>query len=553
MLKTKFKFSLALLATAATALSGCGKKQEETEVEVPGPVSFWSCFGGAYTNVLDTVVSDISSSLELEINHTSKGDYDETKRAMDAAIALGPDYYPDIAQGYPDHFATYLSSDVLKPLDSYFTDAEIADYYSEYMNENKFYDNNGKKAKEHIYGIPFNKSTELLGYNGVFVDYCATKDPSLANIPASWDDWAVQGPKYNTIFKDLMKQEYTQDNKKLYHPGAMVFGKQNAEGKASEFEVFKWDDTQPETTTNDAQEVVLTSDTSKVLLLDFRNVDPNESILMSWDATDNAFITLVRQWKAQYTELPSSENKKIAKKRVGNVLFNSSENQSKVIDCLEFFHGLNKQKIFGIPKNLGGSYSSEAFALCKCMFMICSSGGLSYNTANWRHRFRVAPIPYKYADMKTVISQGANICMTNKKNYTNASKVIKAITTSEFQAQWCLETGYYPCSKSAVNTDAYQNFLKETTYFPDASATRIAYREGSKLNSDHYMSETEGWVKFVDPAFKGSSVLRQTVKGVLESVFSIGTAGVRDSIKTTLNSIETVPAITGETTIKFVH
>jgi ABC-type glycerol-3-phosphate transport system substrate-binding protein len=185
--------------------------------------------------------------------------------------------------------------------------------------------------------------------------------------------------------------------------------------------------------------------------------------------------------------------------------------------------------------------------------MICSSGGLSYNTANWKHRFRVAPIPYKYADNKTVISQGANICMTNKKNYTNASKVIKALTSGEFQAAWCLETGYYPCSKSAVATEAYQNFLKETTAYPDASATRIAYREGSKLNSDHYMSETEGWVKFVDPAFKGSSILRTTVKGVLESVFSITGSNLRGSIKSTLDSIENVAAIQGETTIKFVH
>ena len=537
MLKTKFKFSLALLATAATALSGCGKK-EETETEIPGPVSFWSCFGGAYTNVLDGVVSDISSSLNLEIKHTSQGDYDETKRAMDAAIALGPDYYPDIAQGYPDHFATYLSSDVLKPLDNYFSDAELEDYYSEYMNENKFYDNNGKKAKEHVYGIPFNKSTELLGYNGVFVDYCSSKNPALGSIPATWDEWASKGPLYNSYFQGLM--------------GKYVFGVQDTDGKASEFEEYT-DEDLPETKKVD-NEIYLASN-DKPLLLDMSKVDPKTAILMSWDATDNAFITLVRQWKAQYTELPESENTKIAKKRVGNVMFNSSQHQSKVIDCLEFFHGLNKQKIFGIPKNLGGSYSSDAFALCRCMFMICSSGGLSYNTANWRHRFRVAPIPYKYADNKTVISQGANICMTNKKNYTNASNVIKALTTGEFQAAWCLETGYYPCSKSAVATEAYQNFLKETTPYPDASATRIAYREGSKLNSDHYMSETEGWVKFVDPAFKGSSVLRQTVKGVLESVFSIeatDSATIRASIKTQLGNVAKDPSITGESTIRFV-
>ena len=522
-MKAKFKFGLTMLAMSTCALTGCklgGNKNSSG-------VLFWSSFGGAYTTVLNGVVAGIKSETGIEIEHASQGSYDEINRNMISAIAVGD--YPNIAMGYPDHFATYLSSGILTPLDDYLSEADIADYYAEYMNENYFYDDGGANAQKKIYALPFNKSTELLGYNGVFVDYCATLDPELANIPTTWGAWEVQGPKYNTIFRGLM--------------GSKVYGVQAAIGKASDFVVLPGD-------TSTAPE-------GKKLLLDMSKVDPNTSCLMSWDATDNAFITLVRQWGAEYTNLPDSEKTKQAKKRIGQVMFNSAENQPKVVDMLKFFNKLNKAGLFGTPASLGGSYSSDAFAQAKVMFMICSSGGLSYNTAKWEHRFSVSPIPYKDADKKQVISQGANICMTNKGNYEDAVKVIKALTTGKFQTQWCLETGYYPCSKSALESADYQAFIKEDETLPAeqayASPTRVAYREGSRLNAEEYMGAGKGWVKFVDPAFKGSSDIRQVVKGVLASVFALAADAADSEYVAKLTELENAPTIKGQSTIKFIH
>ena len=527
-MKAKFKFGLAMLTVAASTVAGCSLKQNK---DFKG-VHFWSSFGGAYTTVLNGVVEKIHNATKIEIKHESQGSYDEINRNMISAIAVGD--YPNIAMGYPDHFATYLSSGILQPLDEYLTAEDIADYYPEYMNENRFYDDGGANAKERIYALPFNKSTELLGYNGVFVDYCATLDAELANVPRTWGEWVTQGPKYNTIFKGLM-------GKKLY-------GVQNYEGKASEFEVLAPDAEAP---------------TGKQLLLDMEKVDPKTSCLMSWDATDNAFITLVRQWGAQYTNLPESEKTRPAKKRVGEVLFNSSENQPKVVEMLKFFNRLNKAGIFGTPKALGGSYSSDAFAQAKVMFMICSSGGLSYNTAKWNHRFRVSPIPYFDATHKQVISQGANICLTNKGNFEDSVKVIKALTTGEFQTDWCLQTGYYPCSKSALESAAYQAFINEDQGLDTdekkaaaySSPTRVAYREGSRLNAEEYMGADKGWVKFVDPAFKGSSEMRSVVKGVFDSVFAITLENVEvdSQYVAKLAELENAPTIKGQSTIKFVH
>ena len=521
-MKAKFKIGLALLTVAASSIAGCSLRKKKGN---PNAVQFWSSFGGAYTTVLNGVVEGIQSATGIEIEHTSQNSYDTINSNMISAIAVGD--YPNIAMGYPDHFATYLSSGILTPLDQYLTEADIADYYSEYMNENYFWDDGGENAQKKIYALPFNKSTELLGYNGVFVDYCATLNPELANVPATWGEWEVKGPLYNTIFQGLM-------GKKLY-------GKQDAEGKASDFS--------------------LSEGAGLTCLLDMSQVDPNTSVLMSWDATDNAFITLTRQWGAEYTNLADSEKVKQAKRRIGDVMFNSSENQPKVISMLKYFNTLNKQKIFGTPASLGGSYSSDAFAQCKVMFMICSSGGLSYNTADWHHRFRVAPIPYLNANNKQVISQGANICLTDKGNFENSVAVIKALTTGKFQTQWCLETGYYPCSKSALESAEYQAFINEDKTLSAeeayASPVRVAYREGSRLNAEHYMLKNTDssldWKKFVDPAFKGSSELRQVVKGVLSSVFALAGDAADSAYAAKLNELEDAPTLKGQSTIRFVH
>ena len=477
-MKLRHSMGIALLAASTMAVTGCfGKKDSAT-------IQLWSSFGAAYTGALDTIVNQVAESTGVKIEHESKGGYPEIRREMISAIAAGD--YPNIATGYPDHFVSYLAADVLTPLDDMFSQAEIADFYDEYLEENKFYDNGGANAQQRLYGVPFNKSTELLGYNGVFVDYCATINPALAVLPKTWQEWSVKGLEYETILMDLV------NNKRV------VYGVQAENGKASGFSFV--------------------AEAGKKELLNFSNADPNQTLLMAWDSPENAFITLIKQWGARYTELPTDQAMKPANRRQGKVWFTSSEDKPKVVELLKFLRGLHKNKIFGVPGHLGGSYASSAFEQCRVMFMVCSSGGLSYNTTNWAHRFSVAPIPY-FDDgvgtvRKYVISQGANLCLTNKDGKEDAFKVLKALSSGEFQTKWCLETGYFPSSKSAAGSAEYQAFLNGTSY---ESATAVAYREGSKINSDYYINASQGWNKFVDPAFVGSAILREKLTGIIKA------------------------------------
>jgi ABC-type glycerol-3-phosphate transport system substrate-binding protein len=191
----------------------------------------------------------------------------------------------------------------------------------------------------------------------------------------------------------------------------------------------------------------------------------------------------------------------------------------------KFFRALNKAKVFATPGYLGDSYASGPFENYKVMFMICSSGGLSHNTTKANYNFSVKPVPY-YVDesvspavsRKFVISQGANICMTNSGDAKKAAKVLKALTTGDIQAEWCLQTGYFPGSTSAEKSSAYQKFLNSTD---TSNKLMKVYREAAKINSGTYTKSTEKWNNFVDPAFVGSAILREKLQGILKYAFDL--------------------------------
>lgn len=519
----KKSIALSLLAVTAGALASCGEGGEKT-------VQFWSSFGNTYQTALQSVVAHVSEKTGIDIQHESQGSYPGIYKNMNAMI--GPQAYPDIAMGYPDHFAHYIGSEILVPMEDRLTKELEEDFYEEYMEENWFVDSNGDK---HLYGIPFNKSTEVLGYNGTFVQYCADycennghsgdANWNLGVIPQTWQDWEKRGDNYMTVYKTLV--------------GNVLYGKRDNTGAAipGSFKIYSSSEA-PLNSTGD----LINDGEGREYLIDMREVKESEIRLISWDSTDNAFITLVRQWGAKYTELKEEQFEYEMDERVGDIMFASAAEKNKVIDCLSFFKKLQQKQIFNTPK--AGSFSSDAFATGSVMFMVCSSGGLSYNTKTPSYRFKIAPIPY-YDDgvnaRKIVISQGANICMTDAHaNRADSNwEVIKNLTTGEYQTEWCLKTGYYPCSKSAAESQEYQDFLTEAEpakiqEFADAhgmtyeerekevyaTQAKVAYREGSQVNSNVYMNKDTGWTKFVDDAFIGSAEIREVVKNALMYTFN---------------------------------
>lgn len=491
--------AVALFGAIAMAATACGKSGN-----YKAQFTMWTGFGSSYSMYLEKLTSYELDKNQIKVDLSSKGSYENLQKAINESIPTLD--YPTIANGYPDHFASYIRTQIQIPLNDYIDryNAEhgtdlLNDYFPDYMIENKTlaYKSDGSP---YIMGLPFNKSTELLGYNGFFVDY-AKQQKVIDKLPETWQEWATKG-------KDLRSLQ-------LQMCGKYLHGKKSTDGTASEMEL----------TTSAA------SPAGKVLLLDMSAVTNTNSRLMSWDASDNMFITVVRQWGSVYTTYTAEDAKQ--KNPHGYIEFANDTNKAKTVEALKFFDGLFGDKstqspdyttqIFGLPANFGGLFSSDAFKSNQVMFTVCSSGGLSYNTGG-DQRFKVAPIPYyddgKGTVNKYVISQGTNLALFDQGSAETLQKAFDCIvdfTTGELQAAWVVDTGYFPASKSATQCESYKQMINSTDY---DNPTVVAYRESNQVNDQEYMASGKGWTKFVDPGFVGSSTIRSTVGSVLSEVFN---------------------------------
>ena len=73
----------------------------------------------------------------------------------------------------------------------------------------------------------------------------------------------------------------------------------------------------------------------------------------------------------------------------------------------------------------------------------------------------------------------------------------------------------------SLNGQKYATLAEAEEAGAYTSPVRVAYREGSKLNDEEYMTTSKGWDKFVDPAFEGSAILRAAVKKIFEENYGL--------------------------------
>ena len=114
-----------------------------------------------------------------------------------------------------------------------------------------------------------------------------------------------------------------------------------------------------------------------------------------------------------------------------------------------------------------------------------------------------------------------------------------ALSTGEMQGEWAATTGYYPATKSAYNSEAYQNFLK--TNF-NREPLKRAYKESTDITANIYRYENEdvtlNWEQFVDPGFAGSSTIRDAVEPIVQNVISrTGSTTIESVVQAIVNNL----------------
>lgn len=503
----------AMALGAAAGLASCGGQKQSSLIDLSvdtrgEEITFWTGFGASITAKLESLLDQFEKDTGIHVIHEGKGGYDNLQKAINGSASSQT--YANVAVGYPDHFAGYVDSDILLRLDEFIeqdktipetrigsvTDKEDAestfyelpkfdlnDFYPSYLVENQSIEYK-EDGTGYTLGIPFNKSTEVMVYNKSFFDLQIVKDAGIV-IPATWDDVATQTDKIINFLagKDAFTKKVLASDGNFYDSAEAVAALNTDVAKTDEGYVR--------------------------VVLDLTKVTKDDFHPLSYDSQANFFITGMRQWGGVYTTVDKVT-------RRGSIHFHEGD---YAFNFLYEMNEIYKNGGLGIPSTWGEqSYCSTPFKNFKSVMNIGSSAGVS-NSLGAPAEFNVscAPIPYHVADRRAVISQGTNLGVFDVGTTAQkaaAWKLVKYLTQVK-NGDFAAMTGYFPACKTAAESETYQDFLAKPK--SDEDKLNVA---AARVNLDYY--DKDGWTKFVDPGFVGSSTIRTDVDTITGEVFYSG-------------------------------
>ena len=167
----KFKKILPL-AISLSLMAGCsGKKQSATptneeivtEIKNPVEITFWHAMNGDQEKSLQGLVD----------NFQNQSSYPDLQQKITATTA-SPKDLPTMTQAYPDWLLNAIDENLVLDLKPYIENETLKfDNYDDIVKG--FREASTLDGK--IYGIPFNKSTEVLWYNKTLFDKLNLKVP----------------------------------------------------------------------------------------------------------------------------------------------------------------------------------------------------------------------------------------------------------------------------------------------------------------------------------------------------------------------------------------
>ena len=235
---------------------------------------------------------------------------------------------------------------------------------------------------------------------------------------------------------------------------------------------------------------------------------------LGYDSDANLFITLCKQYNAPYTSASDEKHFQF-----------DNETSKEFLERLVDWVG----KGYLVTQSTNNdSYTSYLFTEERCIMSIGSTGGASYQdpgSTDGQAQFNVgvARIPQIDPEDPQAILQGPSVCIFKKENPQEVLAswlLVKYLTTdANFQGRYSEASGYMPVTKSAYNSDLYQEFLKE-----DGLTARTAKTCKQMVDDDAF---------YTSDAFFGSSKARERVEILMKSVLNGGDIGaaLRAAIK----------------------
>ena len=215
-MKNNFKLLsvMSMIGVMTLGVTGCSNVKKGSVVEPnvisisklkerytennPIQINFWTGFGKDITEGLDQIIADFEAEYPyIDIVHESKGGYSGLTKAINLAITTRK--YPQVALGYPDHFAQYIYNGIQCDLSGYINSSDpdlkidINDFNSDFLKENlELAYKNDDTSTPYIMGLPFNKSTEVMVYNKTLFDFYGL------TVPTTWDEVKTVAEQFQT-------------------------------------------------------------------------------------------------------------------------------------------------------------------------------------------------------------------------------------------------------------------------------------------------------------------------------------------------------------------
>lgn len=177
-MKNNFKLLsvMSMIGVMTLGVTGCSNVKKGSVVEPnvisisklkerytknnPIQINFWTGFGKDITEGLDQIIADFEAEYPyIDIVHESKGGYSGLTKAINLAITTRK--YPQVALGYPDHFAQYIYNGIQCDLSGYINSSDpdlkidINDFNSDFLKENlELAYKNDDTSTPYIMGLP---------------------------------------------------------------------------------------------------------------------------------------------------------------------------------------------------------------------------------------------------------------------------------------------------------------------------------------------------------------------------------------------------------------
>lgn len=167
--------ALVPIALSFILLVGCSnKKQTEqtteeivTELKNPVEITFWHAMNGDQEKALQNLVNKFTKeNSNITVTLQNQSSYPDLQQKITATTA-SPKDLPTITQAYPDWLLNAMDENLVVDLKPYIENDTLKfDKYDDILKGFR----EASTIDGKIYGIPFNKSTEVLWYNKTLLD-----------------------------------------------------------------------------------------------------------------------------------------------------------------------------------------------------------------------------------------------------------------------------------------------------------------------------------------------------------------------------------------------